>query len=45
MRFWKYHGTGNDFIMVEDLDDVLRLEPDLDRRGCATGSAAWGRTG
>ncbi len=21
MRIWKYHGTGNDFVMLEDLDD------------------------
>ena len=27
MRFAKYHGTGNDFVMVEDLDDELRLDP------------------
>ena len=26
MRFSKYHGTGNDFVLVEDLDDGLRLE-------------------
>src|SRR5256712_4486395 len=26
MRFAKYHGTGNDFVMVEDLDDRVRLE-------------------
>jgi diaminopimelate epimerase len=26
MRFAKYHGTGNDFVMVEDLEDALRLE-------------------
>ncbi len=26
MRFAKYHGTGNDFVMVEDLDDTLRLD-------------------
>jgi diaminopimelate epimerase len=25
MRFSKYHGTGNDFVMVEDLADRLRL--------------------
>jgi diaminopimelate epimerase len=25
MRFAKYHGTGNDFVMVEDLDDELEL--------------------
>lgn len=29
MRFAKYHGTGNDFVMVEDLDDRLRLGRDL----------------
>ncbi|HEX9313370.1 MAG TPA: diaminopimelate epimerase [Actinomycetota bacterium] len=27
MRFAKYHGTGNDFVMVEDLEDALRLDP------------------
>src|SRR5207249_13665 len=26
MRFSKYHGTGNDFVMIEDLGDELRLE-------------------
>jgi len=25
MRIAKYHGTGNDFVMLEDLDDRLRL--------------------
>src|SRR5437867_2317059 len=29
MRFAKYHGTGNDFLMVEDLDDGLRLSGGL----------------
>jgi diaminopimelate epimerase len=27
MRFSKYHGTGNDFVMVEDLDGRIHLEP------------------
>src|SRR5437762_3537087 len=25
MRFAKYHGTGNDFVMIEDLEDELEL--------------------
>jgi diaminopimelate epimerase len=29
MRIWKYHGTGNDFVMVEDLGDERPLSPDL----------------
>jgi diaminopimelate epimerase len=29
LRFAKYHGTGNDFVLVEDLDDSLRLSPGL----------------
>jgi diaminopimelate epimerase len=27
MRFSKYHGTGNDFVMIEDLGDRIHLEP------------------
>ncbi|MDP9342959.1 MAG: diaminopimelate epimerase [Actinomycetota bacterium] len=27
--FAKYHGTGNDFVMVEDPDDHIRLSPQL----------------
>jgi diaminopimelate epimerase len=26
MRFAKYHGTGNDFVMLEDMEDQLRLD-------------------
>jgi diaminopimelate epimerase len=26
MRFAKYHGTGNDFVLVEDMDDQLHLD-------------------
>jgi diaminopimelate epimerase len=29
LRFAKYHGTGNDFVMVEDRDDRIALTPDL----------------
>jgi diaminopimelate epimerase len=29
VRFAKYHGTGNDFVLVEDLEDRIRLSPAL----------------
>lgn len=29
MRFSKYHGTGNDFVLVEDLDDHAPVPPAL----------------
>jgi diaminopimelate epimerase len=29
LRFAKYHGSGNDFVMLVDLDDARPLEPDL----------------
>lgn len=28
-RIWKYHGTGNDFVMLEDLEDRYPLTPEL----------------
>ena len=34
MRYAKGHGTGNDFIIVPDLDDRLELGPELVRRLC-----------
>jgi diaminopimelate epimerase len=29
LRIWKYHGTGNDFVMLEDLDEERPLVPGL----------------
>jgi len=29
LRVWKYHGTGNDFVMLEDLDDERPLSSGL----------------
>ncbi|MGH2725075.1 MAG: diaminopimelate epimerase [Actinomycetota bacterium] len=29
LRFAKYHGTGNDFVMIEDLEDRVALSADL----------------
>lgn len=29
LRIWKYHGTGNDFVMLEDLDDRRPLSAEL----------------
>ncbi len=34
MRFAKYHGIGNDFVMIADPDDRLVLEQDVVRRLC-----------
>jgi diaminopimelate epimerase len=38
MRFAKYHGTGNDFVMIEDLSGRLVLEPRLIAAICERGS-------
>jgi diaminopimelate epimerase len=29
LRIWKYHGTGNDFVLLEDLDDERPLDAGL----------------
>ena len=34
MRFFKYQGTGNDFVMLTDLDDRLQLTPEMVRALC-----------
>ncbi len=34
MRFSKYHGTGNDFVLVEDVDDRLRPDQGLVEAVC-----------
>lgn len=34
MRITKYHGTGNDFVFVEDLDDLAPVGPALIRALC-----------
>jgi diaminopimelate epimerase len=27
MRFWKYHGLGNDFVLVENFDGSVSKDP------------------
>lgn len=34
MRFWKYHGLGNDFVLLENLDGKASKDPDLVRSVC-----------
>ena len=34
MKFAKYQGTGNDFVMLSDPDDKIELTPDLARSLC-----------
>jgi diaminopimelate epimerase len=29
LKIWKYHGTGNDFVMLADLEDARPLDPAL----------------
>src|SRR5213080_3388511 len=37
MRFSKYHGTGNDFVMIADPDDRFVVEPWFVAAVCARG--------
>ncbi len=37
MRFFKYHGLGNDFILLEPADPLFRPDPALARALCARG--------
>ena len=34
MRFWKYQGIGNDFILVDGSDGSLEIDPEWCRRVC-----------
>jgi len=34
LRFWKYHGTGNDFVLLEDVAGRFELGEELARRLC-----------
>lgn len=34
MRFFKYHGIGNDFVMLADVEDRLQLTPQMVRALC-----------
>ncbi|HKN80743.1 MAG TPA: diaminopimelate epimerase, partial [Actinomycetota bacterium] len=34
LRFWKYHGTGNDFVLLEDVAGRLELGEEFARRLC-----------
>lgn len=34
LRFWKYHGTGNDFVMFQDVAGRVEIGEDLARRLC-----------
>ena len=34
MKFWKYHGTGNDFVIVDGINESVRIDPEKVARGC-----------
>jgi len=34
MKFWKYEGIGNDFVLLEDWDDNAPKDPDFVIRMC-----------
>ncbi len=34
MEFVKAHGTGNDFVVIDDLEDRMELDPEFVRRVC-----------
>ena len=34
MIFWKYHGLGNDFLVVEDFDGKAPKDVDFVKRTC-----------
>lgn len=34
MKFWKYHGTGNDFVIVDGINESVRIDPERVARGC-----------
>ena len=34
MRFWKYQGIGNDFILLDGTDGSLRIDPKWCRKAC-----------
>ena len=44
MRFAKYQGIGNDFVMLADPDDDLEPDARDGARACATGASASGAT-
>ena len=34
MKFWKYQGIGNDFILLDGTDGSLRIDPEWCRKAC-----------